>query len=88
MLGSKRVPLRFTRHVTVGDRVVVTDTIQVDGRVRLTDMAIGGEFFVRYVPQSRYFQSQELVTAPRRLSANELETLNSGHKLVLQRRVE
>ena len=88
MLGSRRVPVRFMRQFEMKEGILITDELQIGQGARVVDLAIGGEFFVRYVPQSRYFQSQELMTASRRLSAAQLETLNTSRKLVLRYKVE
>ena len=49
---------------------------------------IGGEFSVRYVPQSRYFQAYELEAIGRDLSQEELDMLNTEKSLTITRTVE
>ena len=41
-------------------------------------MISGGEFFVRYVPQSRYFQSQELDISEYNFNNEELRIINKN----------
>ena len=47
----------------------------------------GNEFPVRYVPQSRYFQSQELKSKGHLLPAEVLAHLNAGRPLTITRRI-
>ena len=77
MLGQRPSPVNFKRQVQLGDRVTVTDTLTLSDDVKVTSLAIGDEFFVRYVPQSRYFQSQELSVSGIQLTPQELTELNS-----------
>ena len=68
--------MEFGRTFAVeGDRIVITDRLRVAGPVQFEQLAVGDEFFARYVPQSSYFQSQELDASGRRLSADELDRL-------------
>jgi hypothetical protein len=61
MLGNRPVALRFRREVRMANAaIIIFDEIINEGRVMVSEMSLGGEFSVRYVPQSRYFQSQEL----------------------------
>jgi len=77
MLGQRPSPVHFKRQVQLGDKVTVTDTLSLNDDVKVTSLAIGDEFFVRYVPQSRYFQSQELAVSGVTLTPEELNELNS-----------
>ena len=45
-------------------------------------MISGGEFFVRYVPQSRYFQNQELDITENTFTDNDLKSINLNNKLI------
>ncbi len=61
ILGQKPVPVRFHRQVQIeGKTIRLVDELQLEGGKKFQSLAAGDEFFVRYVPQSRYFQSQEL----------------------------
>ncbi|HSP06445.1 MAG TPA: hypothetical protein VLR94_04670, partial [Acidobacteriota bacterium] len=86
MLGRRPVPVHFRRRFeSSGGAMSLTDELWTDGSVKITAFSVGDEFFVRYVPQSRYFQSQELDVAAYRLTAQQLQALNSGqHVLVKQ----
>ena len=77
MLGSRPVPVRFRRRFCWdGEQPALEDEIHLKKGLRFVSLAAGGEFFVRYVPQSRYFQSQELACLGRKLSQGELQDLN------------
>jgi len=52
----------------------------MDGDARFQALSIGDEFFVRYVPQSRYFQSQELAVAGHQVEPDTLAALNQQGK--------
>ena len=85
ILGQRSVPIRFHRRFSIaGDAVNLTNEVQLEGRVRLERLSIGDEFSVRYVPQSRYFQSHEIAGIGRELSQDELETLNNSRSLVVE----
>lgn len=61
MLSLRPVSIGFKRSLRVDSNgVQLDDEIRINANIRLVALAAGGEFFVRYVPQSRYFQSQEL----------------------------
>jgi len=55
---------------------LLIDEINIRDKSKFKKLLIGGEFFVRYVPQSRYFQSQELEISESILDNNELKKLN------------
>ena len=88
MLGSRPVQVAFHRRFSVEEEAItLEDELQLEGRSRVESLSVGGEFFVRYVPQSRYFQSQELEVHPTPLSVEQLATLNAERRIVLQQRV-
>ena len=77
MLGQRPAPVRFRRSVSFSETgLEVTDTVELTGAAQVASLAFGDEFFVRYVPQSRYFQSQELTVSGVSLGQDELATLN------------
>lgn len=87
MLGSKPLPIRFRRTVQVGKQgIAVTTQIELDESVEVAGLQIGDEFPARYVPQSRYFQPQELDVRGYVLSAEELEQLNRRRTFTLVER--
>lgn len=85
MLGRRPVPVNFKRKfVHNSQEMTLTDEIWIDGPVKVQAFSAGDEFFVRYVPQSRYFQSQELDVAATRLSPAQIQALNHGQRVVLR----
>ena len=78
ILGQRNVPLQFTRslHISDSGTVKLIDDLNIVGKIKIKDLSIGDEFFVRYVPQSRYFQSQELEVSGNSLDNEEINTLN------------
>jgi len=77
MLGQRPAPIRFSRRMRVnGEAITLTDVICLDGDAHFMALSVGDEFFVRYVPQSRYFQSQELKVQGYILDESELRALN------------
>lgn len=78
ILGRRAAPVRFRREFRFrGENIEIRDQVEIEGAaVRFASLFVGDEFFVRHVPQSRYFQSQELPLTAYRLTAEELERLN------------
>lgn len=88
MVGARPAPVRFERRISFErEAVAIEDVIEVEDGTQLADLRLGDEFFVRYVPQSRYFHSSELGAGAERLSATELATLNRDGRLSIKRRV-
>jgi len=88
MLRSNPAPLTFRRKLEFDDQgIVLEDEIWKTGGARLTALTVGGEFAVRYVPQSRYFQSYELEAEGASLTDAQLATLNTDGHILLRRRV-
>jgi hypothetical protein len=47
--------------VEIDQSIKIYNRIKIfENKYKFDSLSIGDEFFVRYVPQSRYFQSQEL----------------------------
>ena len=89
ILKQAQAPIRFRRSLRLEkDRLVLRDEIVLEEGVRLERLRLGDEFFARYVPQSMYFQLQELEAAGRELSPEELERLNQDRRLLLERTSE
>jgi len=79
MLKARTTPVRFHRRFQLEEgHVILTDEIETRPGTRFSDLSLGDEFFVRYVPQSRYFQSQEMEVAGWKLTRDQLELLNNG----------
>jgi hypothetical protein len=89
MLGSRPTPLRFTRRIHMDEEsVCIETTMRADRGTRVTRLRIGDEFHVRYVPQSRYFQPQELLSRGRTLTNDELNRINRGQPVTVTERIE
>ncbi len=77
MLGNRRLNIKFKRTINFDSKKVnVTDQISLDKKVKFNFLSFGSDFFVRYVPQSRYFQSQELFESKKSLNKTDLKKLN------------
>ena len=88
MLGQRPVPVRFDRRLRLGDEAIALRAeLHLDGDARLIALSVGDEFFVRYVPQSRYFQAQELESKGYLLPAQALAHLNASRPLTITRRI-
>ncbi|KKQ54594.1 MAG: hypothetical protein US73_C0003G0086 [Candidatus Falkowbacteria bacterium GW2011_GWF2_38_1205] len=62
------------------NEIIIKDEIDWQDDSQFDSLSIGDEFFVRYVPQSRYFQNQELSIAGRNISKTDLEKINKNKK--------
>ena len=88
MLGTRPAPLRFRRTIRVeAEGLMVEDQIDLEKGVQLRSLAIGGEFAVRYVPQSRYYQAHDLRDDTYRLEGSTLDTLHMQRSLMVTRRL-
>tara|TARA_A100001011_G_scaffold400424_1_gene514878 strand:+ start:7578 stop:9221 length:1644 start_codon:yes stop_codon:yes gene_type:complete len=77
MLGSRPIDIWFDRKIYLKkNEIIVEDKIKNLSKFNLLKLSIGDEFFVRYVPQSRYFQTQELGTKGRTLSKEKINEIN------------
>lgn len=79
ILNQPVVPVRFRRRLRLREdgALVLEDEVRLQEGVRLASLRLGDEFFVRYVPQSMYFQPQELQAAGDELSPEEIARLNA-----------
>ena len=86
MLRSGKASVEFERSIDLGaEDIVVKDHITIKGNTQFERLQLGDEFFVRYVPQSRYFQSQELDCKGYVLSMQDLKMLNEEKNVVINR---
>ena len=86
MLKSGRQKVYFYRDVSWSNTEMrIADTIKISDDTTFDSLQFGDEFFVRYVPQSRYFQHQEFDVEAYNLTGEQLYVLNTEHKLRLQR---
>jgi hypothetical protein len=87
--SSKRAPVGFRREITrQNGSLHVSDTITLKGNLTFRRLKYGDEFPVRYVPQSRYFQGQELDVMGQWLSDEALAELNRAKTLTITRRYD
>lgn len=86
MLNSRSVPINFSRRFRMEDSgMTIVDELQLKGGMSITRLSIGDEFFVRYVPQSRFFQEQELKSFVYALDVAQLNAVNGGEPFVISR---
>jgi hypothetical protein len=89
MLGTRPVPVQFRRQIRLdGDNLLVTDHLERTGSAVFASLMIGDEFAVRYVPQSRYFQAQELDISGLWLNQAQIDQLNDSGVLTVVRSVD
>ena len=88
MLGNRSVPVHFKRKLSVSsDSITLASEVVLQGNEKLKRLSFGDEFFVRYVPQSRYFQAQELDVSGEMLESVALEQLNKSGKIAKEKSV-
>ncbi|MBI4311506.1 MAG: hypothetical protein HY681_06960 [Chloroflexi bacterium] len=88
MLGQRPVPLAFKRNFRIeGGTAILEDELHLEGNHKIAALSVGDEFFVRYVPQSRYFQAQELDIQGYPITAQDIAALNREKRLVIRRAV-
>lgn len=89
ILKNKRVPIPFSRKITFGEKEIV-----IEDRVETTKAenpfsrgTLGDEFSIRYVPQSLYFQMQELGVSGYSIPSDKLVHVNQHGELSVERTV-
>jgi len=88
ILGQRGLPVAFRRSLALDDAgLELRDEIVIKGKAEFVSLSLGDEFFVRYVPQSRYFQSQELGIAAEHLSESDLKQLQVSKKFIRARKI-
>ena len=89
MVGNRPTPIQFQRIIRIAqDEFTITDRINIASNIKLESLAVGGEFAVRYVPQSRYFQTQELNAKGFHLDNEVLSKLNSQRQITINRNID
>ncbi|PIR49418.1 hypothetical protein COU79_04985 [Candidatus Peregrinibacteria bacterium CG10_big_fil_rev_8_21_14_0_10_54_7] len=89
MLRSGDAGVLFYRSVELSDtHLRIADTIKIVDGTEFFSLQLGDEFAVRYVPQSRYFQSQEFDSQGYMLTDAQLHILNGERKIRIERRVD
>lgn len=88
MLGQRPVSIRFRRKLEFdGETILWINEISLIGDVQIQSMSLGDEFFVRYVPQSRYFQMQELDVSAYLLNPEQINALNNRKRIVVKQTI-
>ncbi len=64
------------------------DKLINEGKVQFEKLSFGDEVFVRYVPQSRFFQSQELDLKGIEIESEDIKKLNTEGELILETLIE
>lgn len=84
MLGTRQAPIDFEIDLKVTkEKIVIQKKIKKsNNKLKLVKLSSGGEFFVRYVPQSRYFQNQELNIVEYDFKPEELNDINNNETLI------
>ena len=61
ILKSGTVPVSFTRQIAVSqNHIIIDDELTIERSFKFAQLSFGGERFLRFVPQSRFFQKYEL----------------------------
>ena len=88
ILGPKPGPARFSRRFRfAGDGVSLEDSLTVDSASRFVELSAGGDEFVRFVPQSRFFQAPELEDMGQQLDGDCVLRLNREKTLTIVTKV-
>ena len=84
ILGQRDVPVCFRRRLMIDDEgVELTSELRLEKNIEFESLSAGDEFFVRYVPQSRYFQEQELEASGFDMNVQALAGLHHARELGL-----
>lgn len=88
MTRARATPVSFERQIhVIPDGLEIRDALSLAPGARVARLLVGDDVPLRYVPQSRYFQPEELDVDGYRLSQAELDTFNQTGRFVLRRRV-
>ena len=90
ILNESDVPLNFSRSILFEkSQITIRDTFTLNRKsISVTNISLGGEYHLRYVPQSRYFQPHELANHGIELSPEELNKLNSERTISVEREIK
>ena len=90
ILKNKAVPLSFERKITFSPQgCEILDTIDAtEYSHSFVRGKVGDEFSIRYVPQSLYFQLQELGVSGRMLSSVEIDSLNQNKRFAMRQKID
>lgn len=88
MLSARPSPVRFERRIQIeNNETLVETTVTLEGSATVKQLQFGDEFPARYVPQSRYFQPQELDVEGYLLNADDIARLNQERRICLTERI-
>ena len=77
IIGQRKIAVSFKRQLIIrGSEISLSDELRLNKIIRFNKLSFGDEYFVRYVPQSRYFQSQELEITGDTLEVKEINIIN------------
>lgn len=86
MTRAETMPMRFRREINfAGDALEIHDTLTLEGGAKVRGVLLGDEIPVRYVPQSRYFQPQELDVEGTWLTPEQLSKLIAERSITITR---
>jgi len=86
---AKKSPVIFRRMISFGDdNIQIDDVIEFHSSGEFLSLRIGDEFSVRYVPQSLYYQSQEVGVDGFDVSQKSLSILNNAKKATFRRSIQ
>ena len=88
IFDSKSMPVHFKREINYSEIVEVVDTVNLLGNDTFKSIDVGDEFFVRYVPQSMYFQPEELKIKGFTFDDELLRRLNEDKEIVIRRMID
>ena len=89
ILGQRSVNISFIRKLSLKNNdIVLNDDLLIKDKSNFKKVLFGGEFFVRYVPQSRYFQHQELDIEDYILDQEKLNMLNKDRFFKRQKTIK
>lgn len=86
MTRSSKAPISFERRFTFKDDEVTIDNTIITNK-NIASLRLGGQFAARYVPQSRYFQQEELQNDCLKISSGELGEINKTGRVTFSRTV-
>jgi hypothetical protein len=88
IVGSRKGPVSFKRTIEIcGAELRVKNVLSIKRKNKLQQLQIGGQFNVRYVPQSRYFQLFELNVSGRLIERRKLDELNKNGEITVETRI-
>lgn len=86
ILTGQPVPAYFTRTIEATEKdLILTDELKVADALRFRRLLLGGDIPLRYVPQSRFFQRDELSSESRELTQAERDRLHQGETVRIVR---